>query len=107
MAEKKAQVLCVMNLKEVQQWMLGKQRRGCWGWGWGAEGPRKLPTQLQSDGSIEECRWSVCQFFQPYLVRPKWLLQNEYLDRGGRRKDNPRVTCREADVRLWVLAQAF
>lgn len=44
---------------------------------------------------------------QVLLVKPKWLLENEYLDAGRRRNDDPRVTCREADVRLWVLAQAF
>lgn len=39
MAERQPQVLCVLNLKEMQQWLLGKQLRGCrWWWGGGGGG---------------------------------------------------------------------
>lgn len=70
MAEKQAQVLCMLNLKELQQWMLGKQLRGCRWWGGGEvvgeEDPRRMLNQPQSDGGTEKCRCSVCQLFKSY-----------------------------------------
>lgn len=80
--------------------MQGKQLRGC-------EWRRALAGRLPNPNQMAERRLQCVPFVQVLLVKPKWLLENEYLDAGRKTNDNPRVTCREADVCLWVLAQAF